>query len=201
MSKLLLVAVLMLTAMQPAVAQAENDELADLDADSLRVLARQLQRIISDLRGEIAALEGKVEAMASTAEGQSADDGESSPHLPDYQAFRFEYNRELSIRDSVVDAVEFTNQRCNIDLRNKTGRSSEVDVQVRVYNRDGVTLWAGDEHWIVTNLGVEDRHIASVDFDPSMPPSLRHSRYADDFDAEPYWFIVWREGQFRGSPR
>lgn len=119
--------------------------------------------------------------------------GEQPPADAPYQppgAIAFKFNEEIKLGMPLVESVEFTKQRCNMTLRNMTGKRSGVEVEVLVMNADGVTIWTGYEVWAIASMDEEEKYLSSMSMSLAMPTELKYSKYAEDFDATPVWFKV-----------
>lgn len=108
-------------------------------------------------------------------------------------AVDFAYDTTIDVNGRIVEDVEFTQQRCNITLRNRTGAAADVDVAVCVLNADGVVLDVVRELWMVESLAPEQKYLASLPLELKVPATLLLSRDAESFSLEPVSFVVFEE--------
>lgn len=189
-----------------AKAQEPTDKYKELDRRGLIMLVDNYRFRLEQATEKLAKLQNEYEGLLeSTAvhlralsdrdetisklQARLGDRGETSDYRPD-GAFQFEYNTPIIINDRIIDSVDFTQSRCNITLKNRTGKSANVDVQVIVMNADGVMLWVGGESWFIDMLGDEQKYIVSKSMSLTMPEYLRESIYADGFDLQPRWVLA-----------
>ena len=170
-----------------------------LDRRGLLILIEGLKKRIAELESELEASESLRRMMGADKSSPPADkvsffgiEDDVSYHPEG--AIEFQYDAAISINMPIVEAVEFTQKRCNITLNNRLGKAANVDIQVIVMNADGVILWAGSETWAIDMLADEQKYLASKSMTLTMPEYLTMSIYAHDFDIAPRWFVITDHG-------
>jgi len=101
----------------------------------------------------------------------------------------FKYD-EQDVNVGVVQRIEFTARKCNLTLKNRGAKSTNVNVSVYILNKDGVVLWVTREHWLLDSLDAGAKFAKDYDVNLSMPESMNMSKHAVSFDLRPKWIVV-----------
>lgn len=105
------------------------------------------------------------------------------------QVLPFEQD-EILVEHRLVHLVEFRDKRCNVTLKNRTGKRHPVNVQIWVLNNALIQLWGQSEKWVLASLQPAQIHSVSWEFKPIVPEVIWNSKARNE---DPAWIVIASE--------